>query len=52
MPETPPATRPRLAVRDGARVITFYEESLARLTAETRGLALLVEVDGEWVEET
>ena len=48
----PDAAPPRHAVRDGDRVIAFHEESLARLTAETRGLALLVEVDGEWVEET
>ena len=51
-PETPPATRPRHAVRDGDRVITFHEESLARLTAQTRGLPVLVLRDGEWVEET
>ena len=42
----------RLAVRDDTGLITFHEPSLARLTAETRGLPLLVEVDGEWVEET
>ena len=47
------ATGPaRTAVRDGDRVIAFHEPSLGRLTAETRGLPLLVEVDGEWVEET
>ena len=44
--------RPRFAVRDDTGLITFHEPSLARLTAETRGLPLLVEVDGEWVEET
>ena len=43
---------PRFAVRDETGLITFREESLARLTAETRGLRLLVEVDGKWVEET
>ena len=49
MPDAPPS---RLAVRDETGLITFREESLARLTAETRGLPLLVEVDGKWVEET